>query len=115
DRDPLLLAAGELARIVVLALLEANDSQRRHHVLASLAARKAGQEKRQLNVLERGQYRDQVVGLKDEPDIVGAPAGDLGLGEVAENLAVDGDLALGRPVKPRDQVQERGLARSRRP
>ncbi len=72
------------------------------------------QQQRQLDVLERGQHRDQVVGLEDEPDVVGAPAGDLGLGEVAQILAVDDDLALGRPVQPRDQVQERGLARSRR-
>ena len=33
----------------------------------------------------------------------------------AEVLAVDDDLALGGPVEAGDQVQERGLARARRP
>ena len=42
DRHALLLAAGKLARIMVLALLQADDPQRRHHVLAPLAARQAG-------------------------------------------------------------------------
>ena len=51
------------------------------HVLAALAARQVGQQERQLDVLEGGQHRDQVVELEDEPDVVGAPAGDPRVGE----------------------------------
>ena len=37
------------------------------------------------------------------------------LGHRAEVLAVDDDLARGRPVEPGDQVQQGRLARARRP
>ncbi len=73
------------------------------------------QQQRQFDVLEGGQDRDQVIGLEDEADVVGPPAGDLRLAQVAEILAVDDDLAPGGPVEPGDQVQERRLARARRP
>ncbi len=42
DRDALLLAAGELAGIVVLAPLEPDDPQRRRHVLTPAAAARGG-------------------------------------------------------------------------
>ena len=113
DRHALLLAAGELARVMMLAAGQADDSQRRHDVLAPLAPRQVREQERQLDVLERRQDRDQVIGLEDEADVVGPPAGDLRLGEVAQVLAVHDHLAAGGPVEPGDQVQERGLARAR--
>ena len=44
DRHALLLAARELPGIVVLAALQADDPQRRQHVLAPSAARQVGQQ-----------------------------------------------------------------------
>ena len=78
DRHSLLLAAGELAGIVVLAPVQADDSQGGHDVFAPPAPGEMGQEERQLDVFQRGQHRDQVISLEDEADIVGPPAGDLG-------------------------------------
>ena len=40
DRHSLLLAAGKLARIMMLAAGKADDSQCRHHILTPLAPRK---------------------------------------------------------------------------
>src|SRR5919205_408567 len=97
DGGALLLPAGELAGIVVLAALQPDDPQGGADVLAALAAREVGQQERQLDVLEGGQDGDQVVELEDEADVVGPPSGRLGVGHPADILAVDLDLAAGRP------------------
>src|SRR5207245_477069 len=51
----------------------------------------------------------------DEPDRVGAPAGELGLPEARDVAALDHDPAAGRRVDARDEIQERRLSRPRRP
>ena len=42
------------------------------------ARRQPGQQQRQLDVLERGQHRHQVVELENETDVARAPVGELG-------------------------------------
>src|SRR5438105_4526045 len=75
DRDPLLLAAGKLARIVAHPVGEADERERRLDVLFPLALGERRQEERQLDVLEGREHGDQVVELEHEPDVRGAPAG----------------------------------------
>ena len=69
NRDSLLLATGELARVVMRAVAQADDLQRGLDVLATFASRQRSQRQRQLDVLERREDWDQVVKLKDEADV----------------------------------------------
>ena len=75
DADALLLAAGELARVVLRAVAEADDVERgRRRACVRSRLRQLGQQQRQLDVLARGQHRQQVVELEDEADVPRAPA-----------------------------------------
>ncbi len=74
DADALLLAARQLPRIVFGAVREADDLQRDRDALAALGLRQLRQEQRQLDVALGGQHRQQVVELKDEADVLRAPA-----------------------------------------
>ena len=76
--DALLLAAGQLVGIVVGAVVGqpppgpwAASTRSRVH------GPTAGQQQRQLDVLEGGQHRHQVVELEDEADVGCAPVGQL--------------------------------------
>ena len=69
DGDALLLTARELARVVVHAVLEADHAQRRLRALLALGREQLGEQERQLDVLERGEHRHQVVRLEDEADV----------------------------------------------
>src|SRR6266403_1792635 len=84
DGYTLLLSAGELARIVVHAVGEADDAERGFDVLAAIGSRELGEQKRELDVLESGEDRDKVVHLKDETDVTGAPLGELVAGHVSD-------------------------------
>jgi hypothetical protein len=99
---------------MVLAPLQADDPQRRADALTPIPARQVGQQERQLDVLEGRQDGDEVVELEDEPDVVGAPAGRLGVGHPADVLAADLDVARGGRIQAGDEVQQRRLARAGR-
>ena len=101
DRDALLLPAGELPRIVLLAVAEADDVERGHHVLAALLLREVREQQRQLDVLERGEHRNQVVELEDEADVPRAPRGERALGQAADLGVADPDRSARRPIDAR--------------
>ena len=71
DRDPLLLAAGELVREVVGRVSEPDRGQRRHRSVAALGPLDAAVDERQLDVRQRGGARDEVEALEDEADFGG--------------------------------------------
>ena len=79
-------------------------------------ARQRRQQQRQLDVLERGQHRHQVVELEDEADVRGAPVGEL-----ASRQARDVDAADARASRrsglsmPAIRLSSVRLARARRP
>ena len=78
DRDALLLAARELVRMLVRLLLE--PDLRQQHVRARLglaAAELADASRRERDVVEHGQVREQVELLEDHPDPL-ADARDVG-------------------------------------
>src|SRR2546427_1174592 len=66
DGDALLLAAGELARIVAHPVAEADERERRLDVLFPLGLGERRQEERQLDVLEGREHGDQVVELEQD-------------------------------------------------
>ena len=89
DRDALLLAAGELARLVLGAVGETHHLQRDGDVLLALRGGQLGQQQRQLDVAFGGEHRHQVVELEHEADVVGAPVGELAAGELVDAAAAD--------------------------
>ena len=115
DADPLLLAARELPRIVLRAVLEAHDRERRRHVAPPVGAPQRREQQRQLDVLLRRQHRQQVVELEDEADVAGAPACQPPARQVIDAVPGDGDRALRRRVESAHQVQQGRLARPRGP
>src|SRR5262249_61572244 len=81
---------------------------------APLARRYARVEQGQLDVLERGNPRQQVERLEDEADLAAADAGESVAVEPGHVLAVDQIAALGGRVEAAEEIHERGLSRSRR-
>src|SRR6266566_2945439 len=114
DGDALFLAPRELPRVVVHAVAQADQRERRLDVLAPLGLGKRREQERQLDVLEGREHRDQVVELEHEPDVRGAPAGELRLAQLGDVGARHRHGPPVGPIQPRDQVEERGLAGSRR-
>src|SRR5437867_889605 len=113
DRHALLLAARELARVVVHAIGEPDQLEREQGALAALLAAHAHEQQRQLDVLERGQHRDQVVELEDEADVARAPHRELAPVQLVDRGVPHPHLARGRTVDAADQVEERRLAAPR--
>ena len=77
DAYTLLLAAGELTRIMVRAVLESYNFKRELDVLAALRLRQLGQKQRQLHILKCSQQRYQVVHLENKSHVPGAPVREL--------------------------------------
>src|SRR6266849_4212365 len=100
DGDALLLAAGEARRAVALAL----------GALARRAARDAGDHLRQHDVLERREFRQEMMELVDEAEILAADRGALAIRHAAALLARDQHLAAIRPLEQAGDVQEGGFA-----
>ena len=100
DRDALLLAAGQLARVVRRPCRSGPPARAAQRELARGSLLSGpGRDRRLDDVLQRGQMREQVEVLEDEPDL-GALLQDLPLAQlvqlvaaplVADQLAVDGD------------------------
>ncbi len=86
DGHALALAAGELVGLVVHALAEPDPLQGAARPFPALAARHAGVDQRQLDVLQRVGARQQVEGLEDEADLLVADGRELA---VVEPLDLD--------------------------
>ena len=112
DRNPLLLAAGQLRGIVIRAIRQRYHRQREFHPLTPLPSRQPRQQQRQLHIFKCGQHRHQVVELKNEADARGAPIRQIGFSENGEVLSGDPDLPAVRLVDSGYEVQQRALAGS---
>ena len=67
-----------------------------------------------LDVLERGQRRDQVERLEDEAERAQPDLGELVVAEGCEVAALEEDLPGGRPVERAEELQQRRLPRAAR-
>jgi hypothetical protein len=105
---PLLLAAGQLGRLVAEALAQPDSVD--HPVDPGPVRLAAGDGQGQLEVLGRGEGREQVEGLEHEADLVPAEQGELLLGQLAELDVADEDLPGGDPVQPGQAVHQGRLA-----
>jgi hypothetical protein len=110
----LLLAAGELVRLVVHAL---GHTHRGQGLLGPLlaAAALAAIEHGQLHVAQRRGALEQHVLLEDKADLLVADVGELVVVEVGHAHAVQQILAAGGLVEAADDVHQRGLAAARGP
>ena len=106
--DPLLLAAGELARIVAQALAEADSLEQFSGALASVGA--AFQLQGQHHVLQRIEAVEQLERLEHEAYMGRADARTLVLVEVAEGVPGETDLAAAGLVEPGEQAEQGRLA-----
>src|SRR5215212_6181699 len=109
DRHPLLLAAAHLVRALVGLLWYPHRLQGRKRLTASFLRRRSGNQEEQLDVLDRRQDRDQVVGLENEAHPLGPKACTLPVGHPGDGLAPDQDLALLELIKAGEAVEERRL------
>lgn len=114
DGDALFLAAGELPGEVTHPVAQADEFEGGFNVLPAFATGQAGEEEREFDVFEGGQYRDEVESLEDETDVVVAPFRELGFGEVGDVDFVDVAVAAGGAVNAGNDMEERAFARAAR-
>src|SRR5256886_14052251 len=113
DGDALLLTAGELARPVMDPIAEADLLERRERALTPFLP-VAAVDQGKLDVFDRVQSREQVVGLKNEADVLVADRGELIVGQLSDVLAREHVGAAVGDVQAAENVHERRLSRPRR-
>src|SRR6202171_757677 len=104
------LAARELARAMLGAVVDADALERIHGALAALVAAQAGVEQRQLDVLPDRGPRQEVESLEDEADLLVAHAGQRTSRHLGHVFTVQPVLAAGGRVETAEDVHEGRLA-----
>ena len=116
DGDPLRLAAREAGR---LAVEQGRDAEQRDDAVEFVAVAATAREGRHApavaEVAAHRQMREQPRLLEDVADAALVHGHVDAAGCVEQGLAVERDAALRRPDQPGDDVDERRLARTRRP
>src|SRR6185436_19239131 len=97
----------ELGRIVMASPAQSDPAQ---ELVRALLGLEPAELQRHLDVLARGEGRDELEGLEHEADLLTAQAGSLVFAERAELDAVEPDASGGRTVEPGEQSEERALA-----
>ena len=92
DRHALALAARELVGHVLGPVAQAHELERIERLAPRLLRRDAGDEQRQLDVLDRAQHGHQVVELEDEAHPARPVVGALAVGHLGERHALDQDV-----------------------
>src|SRR5690606_24825823 len=92
------------------ALAQADQLQQDTDALLALGHADTREAQGDLDVLSRGQDRDQAEGLEDEADLFPAQLNEIRLVHDRDVVAIDAYRAARRLVQPADQVEERGLA-----
>ena len=109
DRDPLLLAARQLAREAALPVRQPEQLERLLRVHG--AVREVSRvEQRQGDVLDRARAREQVEILKDESDATAPDARERGFVEGRDVDRLEEVPAARRPVEAAEDVHQRRLA-----
>ncbi|KAG0951638.1 hypothetical protein G6F31_013646 [Rhizopus arrhizus] len=114
DRYALLLAAGQLGRLVVHAVTQAQPLQQLLGTRVAHRAGAAGVYRWHFHVAARIQIAQQVVALEDETEMLAAQPRQRIRRHLLGGLAVHPVAALGRPVEAAENVHQRRFSRSRR-
>jgi len=110
NTDALLLAAGELCRVLACMVLEPDAFEQAGDAGVDLAARAdAGQAQRHGDVVGHRLGHQQVEVLKDHPDALAEAPQAVGI-QRGDVLAVDQDASAGGLLEAVDQTQQRALA-----
>ena len=109
QRDPLLLATGELVGVAVLLGAETDQVEHVAGPRPALGARPAPQLEPEGHVVEHRQVGEQAVGLEDHPHVA------LVRGHPGEVLATDADRPGIRLLQAREDAERGGLAAARGP
>jgi hypothetical protein len=115
QRGPLLLAARQLAWPMGQPVREPDATEHLFGQPEGLVARTAGDERRHRGILERGEFGQQVVELKDEAEPGAAEGRQLLLLEREDVGALQQEPAGGRAVERADNLQQGALARAATP
>ena len=110
ERDALLLAAGQLRRIMMQAIAEPDGRQFLRRALRCVGI--AGELQRHRDVFQRRHGRDQMKRLEHDADLAAAEAGQRVLVEGIERRAVDHHLSAVRTLQPRHHHQQGRFARA---
>src|SRR5712692_1240154 len=113
-RHQLLLAAGELARVEILLAHDVEAVEDVGHDRLPLAPLHVAVGERHLEVLVDGEVVEQVVALEDEADVALLQLEPVLFSQAVDGLVEEDELARERPVVHAQDVEEGGLARSRR-
>jgi hypothetical protein len=117
NRDALLLAAGELAGRIALALPQAEKVQRRARPLdahgAALRPRR-GVIERQADILDGAGAGQEIEALENKAEPFAADAGEVRFAQRRDIDALQEIMAAGRQVEAAENIHERRLARARR-
>ena len=112
DGDTLLLAARQLRRPVRQPRPKPQRGQQPPRLRRRLGFGLAGDHLGQHHILQRVEFRQQVMGLIDEADGLAADAGAFGIRQFRGRHAFDMDFAAGRRFQQPRHVQQRGFARA---
>src|SRR5439155_20291623 len=112
DRDPLLLSAAQLGRLLHRHVFEADGHERGDRLLPRRLRVDTADEQRELDVLDRPEDRQQVVVLEDETHLHGAEVRLRVVTQGREPLARDPYLAGSEVIDAGQAVQEGRLAAS---
>ena len=115
DRDALPFAARQFARPMLRPMPDAHALQHVHRLAARIVLRHAANPERHRDVVERREFRQQMVELIHEAERAIAQLVALALLQFRERLAEQRHAAGARLVEPAEHVQQRALARPRRP
>ena len=96
------------------ALCEPDFVEQGERAIAEIRIADAGRGELRLDVLDRGQRRDQIELLEDEAERAQAELRELVVGQRREVAALEEHVAGARPVERAEQLQERRLAASAR-
>ena len=109
DRNALLLAARELRRIVMAAIVQPDFVEQRLRARRRIAP--AGDLHRHLDVFDRGQRRHEMKELEDEADLLAAQPRQRVFIQPRDFLAADRDRAARRRIQTGDQIRAASICR----
>ena len=115
DRDALLLAARQFRRIVLHARSQADARQRFVDALLALGAVEAAIAQRNVDVVGDVQIGNQIEALEDETDLLVAQLRTRVVVHAFHVDAIEEEFAAGEFLEQSGDVEECGLARTRRP
>ena len=72
----------------------------------------SGEQEREFYVFERGERRQQLEELKNEPDFVAAKLGEAGVAQGGSQFAGETHLSCSREIHGATEIEQRGLAAS---